>query len=431
MSGVSCAESVANLAEAVVPACEPSPMPNGVRQDRPGGPGRSARPAEGNVPAGEVVRLYRLGLTMAEIAGLYGVSAWIIASRLERAGVRRRRANDGRTLLPVDRAVLRYRRQPDRLAELAHDLGVTAQVIVDRAQRPARGRRGQRRDRFDVPADQVAGLYRAGWTVTRIAARYGTATATVLRRLDEAGVARRPRGPRVQFPVEEAARRVEREGIGFAQLARDYGVGVEAVRGQLRARGVQAPPQTGPRVLRGIPAAELASLYASGLTMAQIGTRYGVSRETIRARLLAAGVIPRQVILGPVTNGRAAPRRAAKPIPVQEAAARYRRGATLAELAASYAVTGRTVRRQLLAAGVSLRSRAPGRIPIPVTEAARLYVTGQTLRQIGARYGVCETVIYDRFTEAGVPLRRKTDRKQVAPELLARLAQQIGLDTLP
>jgi hypothetical protein len=57
-----------------------------------------------------------------------------------------------------------------------------------------------------------------------------------------------------------------------------------------------------------------------------------------------------------------------------------------------------------------------------------LYRSGLTLRQIADRYGVCETVIYNRFTEAGVPLRRKTDRKQVDPALLARLAQQVGLD---
>jgi len=42
---------------------------------------------------GEVVRLYWLGLTMAEIAGLYGVSGWTIASRLDQAGVTRRTGN--------------------------------------------------------------------------------------------------------------------------------------------------------------------------------------------------------------------------------------------------------------------------------------------------------------------------------------------------
>jgi DNA-directed RNA polymerase specialized sigma24 family protein len=55
------------------------------------------------------VRLYGLGLTMAEIAGVYGVSAWTIASRLDRAAVpRRRRGSQAR--LPVQKAVRSYRR---------------------------------------------------------------------------------------------------------------------------------------------------------------------------------------------------------------------------------------------------------------------------------------------------------------------------------
>ena len=378
------------------------------------------------VPAGEVARLYGLGLTMAEIAATYGVSAWTVASRLDQAGVARRRGTDHRRILPVERAVRRYRRQPDRLGELAAELGISADVVVNRAAQPARGRRGRPRDRADVPAGEVAGLYRAGWTVTQIAAKYGAAAATVLRRLDAAGVARRPKSTPVPFPVKEAARRLQQDGISLAQLARDYQVGVNAVRGQLRARGVHAAPSTGPRVLRDVSAAEIADRYATGLTMTALAGRYGVCPDTIRARLRVAGVTPRRV-----SPPRPPARLAAKPIPMDEAAARYRHGATLRELAAAYAVTARTVRRQLIAAGVTLRSRAPGRIPIPVEEAAQLYASGQTMRQLANRYGVSETVIYHRLTEAGIPLRRKTDRKQVDPALLARLAQQAGLGAAP
>lgn len=238
-----------------------------------------------------------------------------------------------------------------------------------------------------------------------------------------------PGGPKstpVPFPVDEAARRLQQEGTSLAQLAQDYQVGVNTVRGQLRARGIHAPPCTGPRVLRGVPAAEITGLYATGLTMTALAARYSVSPDTIAARLRAAGVTPRRV---PPPRGPA--RRATKPIPVQEAAARYRQGATLAELASAYAVGGRTIRRQLTAAGVPLRSRGPGRIPIPVQEAAQLYRSGQTIRQIAGRYGVSETVIYNRLAEASVSLRRRTDRKQVDPALLARLAHDVGLELAP
>ncbi len=122
---------------------------------------------------------------------------------------------------------------------------------------------------------------------------------------------------------------------------------------------------------------------------------------------------------------RAASRSAAKAAWAQEAAARYRHGATVAELAIAYAVSTSTVYRTLAAAGVPMRRSGPARTPIPVAEAARLYAAGQTLRQLAQRYGVGEQVIYDRLTEAGVPLRRKTDRKLVDPALLTRLAQQL------
>jgi uncharacterized protein (DUF433 family) len=364
-------------------------------------------------PVAEVVRLYGLGLTMAEIAGIYGVSAWTIASRLDRGGVPRRpRTTGSQARLPVEKPVRRYRRQPHRLGELAAELNVSAQLIADRARRSGRGRSGMGRRRADVPADQVAGLYQAGWKVSDIAARYDTAASTVLRRLDDAGMARRPRSVLVAFPVDEAARRVVQGGASFAGLARAYQVGVDVVRARLRARGIAPPPPTGPRVLRGIPAAQLAGLYASGLSMAQIAAHYGVCRETISSRLRAAGV---------------ARRHPAKPVPVGETAALYRQGATLTGLAAKYTVSAKTIKRRLTNVGVPLRPGGGQLIPIPVQEAARLYTSGQTLRQLARRYQVSERVIHDRLAEAGIPLRRKTDPKQVDPELLARLARQVGL----
>jgi uncharacterized protein (DUF433 family) len=362
---------------------------------------------------------------MTEIADLYRVSAWTVASRLDQAGVPRRRTKDRGSVSPLQRAVRRYRRQPHRLRELAAGLDISAQLIVDRAAQPERRPPGQSRDRADVPAAEVAGLYAAGWTVAQIAARYHTASSTVLHRLDAAGVTRRPKSTPVPFPVAEAARRVQQEGARFAQLARDYHVGVDAVRGQLRALGIQPPPQTGLRVLRDVPITQLTSLYATGLTLAAIADRYGVSPTTISARLHAAGVTLR---VG--APGRGASRSAARSVWAREVAARYRDGATVTELATAYAVSTSTLYRTLAAAGVAMRRSGPARTPIPVAEAARLYAAGQTLRQLAQRYGVGEQVISGRLTEAGTPLRRNTDRKPVDPALLTRLARQlVSLDT--
>jgi uncharacterized protein (DUF433 family) len=376
----------------------------------------SARPITAQpVPAAEVVRLYGLGLTMAEIAGIYGVSAWTIASRLDRAGVPRRpRTTGSQARLPVEKAVRRYRRQPHRLGELAAELNISAQLLADRAQRSGQGKRGRRR--ADVPADQVADLYQAGWKVSDIAARYDTAASTVLRRLDVAGVARRPRSVPAVFPVQEAARRVQEEGASFAGLARAYQVSVDVVRARLRAAGIHPPPRTGPRVLRGIPAGQLAGLYADGLSMAQIAARYGVSRETISTRLHAAGVARRQP---------------AKPIPTGEAATLYQQDASLKILAARYAVSATTIRRRLASVGVAVRRPGGQRSPIPVQQAAGLYAAGQTVRQLADRYQVSERVIRDRLAEAGTRLRRqRREIKKIATSSLPSMTCFLCLEPL-
>jgi hypothetical protein len=367
-----------------------------------------------------VARLYRLGLTMGEIAGIYRVSAWVIGSRLDEAGVGRR-APGGRRSLSLDRAVRGYRRQPGQLAELAAGLRIDPQLIIDRAAKPAPAERGQGTYRADVCAADVAGLYRAGWTVKQIAGRYGTAANTVLNRLEAAGVARRPKSLPAAFPVNEAARRVREERASFAGLAREYGVSDDTVRYHMAARGVAAAVHA-PRVLCGVPPADIALLYEAGLTLGEIAVLHGVSRWVIAARLDEAGVARRPA---------ARPLPAGKPLPVAEAAVLYERGDSLAALGARYGMHASTVWGKLTAAGIALRPPGGRRIAVPVEEAAGLYAAGHTMASLAARYGVCETVIYNRLTEAGTPLRRKSDFKQVDTGLLAALAARIGIGAMP
>ena len=365
-------------------------------------------------PSAEVARLYRIGLTMAEIADIYRVSAWVIGSRLDEAGTGHR-APGGRRSLPLDRAVRGYRRQPGQLAELAASLRVDPQLIVDRAARPAPGERGQGTYRADVRATDVAELYRAGWTVKQIAGRYRVTTSTVLRRLDAAGVARRPKSLPAVFPADEAARRVREEKATFAGLAREYGVSDGTIRYHMTARGVPAAVHA-PRVLLGVLPADIAVLYQAGLTLGEIAALHRVSRWVIAARLDDAGV---------------ARRRPGKPLPVAEAAAFYERGDSLAALGTRYGMHASTVHGKLTAAGITLRPPGGRRIDVPVQEAIGLYAAGHTMAGLAARYGVCETVIYNRLTEAGTPLRRRTDFKQVDAGLLAVLAARIGIGALP
>ena len=103
-------------------------------------------------------------------------------------------------MLPVDRAVRRYLREPHLLTELAAGLGINPQLIVDRSRKPGPRERGQGRYRAEIRAADVADLYRAGWTIKQIAGKYGAAKTTILNRLEAAAVPRRPKSLPVTFP---------------------------------------------------------------------------------------------------------------------------------------------------------------------------------------------------------------------------------------
>jgi uncharacterized protein (DUF433 family) len=384
--------------------------------------GVEALPASGRgrvaVPAGEVARLYGLGLTMGEVARVCGASQWVIASRLDEAGTPRR-APGHDAGLPLSRAVASYGADPGLLGGLAAGLGVPADVISGRAARPAR--RGRGRSRPDVPVREVADLYRAGWTAEQIAGTYCTARSTILLRLEAARVARRPKSLPASFPAGQAARRVRDDGVSFAALGREYGISAGTVAYHVKARGVAAAVHA-PRVLRGVPAADLAALYETGVSLAQIAARYRVSRWAVTARLDAASV-PRRPPCPP--HGGSA-------FPVDEAAGLYTAGASLTELAARYGTGAPSVWRRLTAAGVAMRPAGGRRIILPVSQAAGLYEAGATITELAQRYGVCWTVIYNRLTEAGTVLRRKKGGyKQVDTALMTALARQLGLETLP
>ena len=75
-------------------------------------------------------------------------------------------------------------------------------------------------------------------------------------------------------------------------------------------------------------------------------------------------------------------RPASKPLPLEEAAARYAAGESLAAIAARYQMSASIVGGRLTAAGITVRPPGGRRIPVPVEEAIGLYSGGQTMAQL-------------------------------------------------
>lgn len=73
------------------------------------------------------------------------------------------------------------------------------------------------------------------------------------------------------------------------ELAMQFGMHRSAIRRYLAARGIETHPSS--LHPSDVPAA--AQLYRSGWSFARIADKFGAAHNTVRVRLLEAGVVPR------------------------------------------------------------------------------------------------------------------------------------------
>jgi transposase len=171
-----------------------------------------------------------------------------------------------------------------------------------------------------------------------------------------------------------------------------------AVAGTLSvsSRGRRAPAD---------PAA-VARAYADGQTVPECADAFGISEQTVRRVLNAAGVVRRPP--GP------RPGRRADPAAVARA---YAGGQSIPQCAARFGISPKTARSALVAAGVIIRPRSTSADPGAVV---RAYNGGQTIRQCAARFGISRGAVSRILRDAGVTVRRAWQRTQVDPSALAR-----------
>lgn len=149
--------------------------------------------------------------------------------------------------------------------------------------------------------ETLTNLYETQRLTTReIGRRYNVSKTHVLRWLRFYEIDRRPshnglanRGVDAPTP-EELTRLVHIEHRSYPEIAALFGVDSTAVPYWLRKHGIARPTiwstryGADPPVLP--PVDELAALYTQGLTLGEIGRRFGVSALPITTRLKAAGV---------------------------------------------------------------------------------------------------------------------------------------------
>lgn len=106
-------------------------------------------------------------------------------------------------------------------------------------------------------ADELRRRYQAGATLVELGQHYGVSNVTILYRLRRAGIPRRPaRAPQKDLPKSEAdeLRRLYRAGATLAELARHYEVSESTVFRRMERAGIpRRPPWRDAKALRSQP----------------------------------------------------------------------------------------------------------------------------------------------------------------------------------
>jgi len=164
-----------------------------------GGVPRRPSPAtfRSDIDDGEIIRLYiHEGHSAAEIAEQLGCSTGLVYARLARRGVDRRPQAPRRRPGPTGRELGHlYRDCGLTLRELAGHYGVTTRAVRGWLVAADIDRTPGGVDRVDCDGGELVALYGAGWSAPAIADHVGCSPSTVYRRLDAAGIARRPARP--------------------------------------------------------------------------------------------------------------------------------------------------------------------------------------------------------------------------------------------
>ncbi|MEU9615871.1 hypothetical protein AB0D56_30580 [Streptomyces sp. NPDC048209] len=178
-------------------------------------------------------------------------------------------------------------------------------------------------------------------------------------------------------------------GTSQAEASRLSGLGTphvcRLVRGVSSGR-IKPPPSTRMPFVQQVSLDELAARYKAGETVAQLAEYHECSTTTIRGLLDLRGVKRRG-------------RRIQLPVSSGELARRYLEGREkVQDLAAEFGVSPRTMSVRIAEAGVRvpLGSR---RLDLPDAEIAERYARGETITQLSAFYGVSGPAIRRRIRE--------------------------------
>lgn len=188
-----------------------------------------------------------------------------------------------------------------------------------------------------------------------------------------------------------------------------------------------------------LPVNKVVAQYLAGDSLAKVAHTHGTSAGTVR-RLLEQQGVPRRPAHEVFTKvPRKGIRGLAQSLPAEQIISKYRKGASLDDLAKEYKVSMGTIRRVMQAQGEERRSSAPeagtSRAISPETgaEILRRYKQGLSLRAVANQFGISKDTVrralaWQGFTRPDLPMEEIAKRR-AAEEPARQLADEYGVST--
>jgi len=192
----------------------------------------------------------------------------------------------------------------------------------------------------------------------------------------------------INLPMEQVISDYQ-SGMSPYQLAKKYGVSDSTIRNRLSEAGVQTRTHAESRRWIELPVDQIASDYQSGMSPKQLAKKYGVSEVVIRSRLKEAGV--RKIT---------AKERNMMNAPMEQIISDYQSGMSLKKLGEKYGVSNNTIRKRLIEAGVQQERRGRKKIDTPMAQIWFDYESGMSPKDLGEKYGINHQTIRNRLKEA-------------------------------
>lgn len=191
--------------------------------------------------------------------------------------------------------------------------------------------------------------------------------------------------------------RRSKQGESAGSIARNMGIHIHTALSTLNRHGVA----TARRSRKALPLApeEITERHAQGTTVKELAALCGSSEMTIRRRLEDQGAMPR----GP--QERLDPRWSPKGGSEEDIVSGYQRGTSTADLAQTYEVPVRTIRKILKRNGVDLHGATKGRSDLPAAEVIQAYQSGNSLAETAKLFGVSSGTIVAILKENGIERR--------------------------